>query len=452
MSQVSNALVPIWYAVSAMQGALIAIGFAVFLLSVLSRRSTIFYLAAFTLLQLAAQTSLFQFDLSIHSELTPDTLNSWMFLSGLSFAIAIIFTDKVLHPKPGIKAKHQWIYAIAAACVVIPLVIPLAKPQIWLMAVVILAVLAAGVALDARRKDKPGALWLGLGWVSVLVGYVGALIIQGNSASSQTALFALALVSCAVAVCAIWFTTVTKSYIDEKKAALMEKQQALAQAKVQDQMQEQLIKAQEDAREELEAKFQERTFELEVTLRELQDTNRELEEKNTQDALTGIRNRRFFDKKYLAEFRRSRREQTELSLMILDIDFFKKVNDNHGHLAGDDVIRFVGRTLADMLKRPSDEACRYGGEEFALILPSTNVQGAIQLGEMLRQRIAQSAVSTDVGQLEVTVSCGIFSSIANLEMNQNQYIELADKALYHAKQTGRNKVVHYNHIETTSQG
>ena len=134
-----------------------------------------------------------------------------------------------------------------------------------------------------------------------------------------------------------------------------------------DQMQEKLLKIEEEAREELEVKIQERTFELEVTLRELEEKNRELEEKNTQDALTGIRNRRFFDKKYLAEGRRSRREQTELSLVMLDIDHFKAVNDNHGHLAGDDVIKFVGQTIADLLKRPSDEGCRYGGEEFALI-------------------------------------------------------------------------------------
>jgi diguanylate cyclase (GGDEF)-like protein len=211
-------------------------------------------------------------------------------------------------------------------------------------------------------------------------------------------------------------------------------------------MQQELFKIEEEVREELESKIQERTFELEVTLRELEETNRELEEKNTQDALTGIRNRRFFDKKYQAEFRRSRRERTELSLVILDIDHFKKVNDSYGHLAGDDVIRHVGRVLGDMLKRPSDDACRYGGEEFALILPNTCAKGAVQLAQVLREKIADEAVTTEAGVIKVTVSCGVFTAVAELDMDQNCYIEFADQALYQAKQTGRNRVVHYHDL------
>ncbi|NQZ09011.1 MAG: diguanylate cyclase [Algicola sp.] len=243
------------------------------------------------------------------------------------------------------------------------------------------------------------------------------------------------------------FIALIKQYTDEKTAQVAEQQRAIIEIKNHEAMQEQMLKVEEQSREALEVKIQERTFELEVTLRELEEINRELEEKNTQDALTGMRNRRFFDKKYLAEFRRSRREQTQLSLLMLDIDYFKRVNDNHGHLAGDDVIRFVGRTVSDILKRPMDDACRYGGEEFALILPSTSAEGAIGLGETIREKLAAATIETEAGPINITVSCGVFTGICHVDMSKNHYIERADKALYRAKETGRNKVVHHRDVE-----
>ena len=94
------------------------------------------------------------------------------------------------------------------------------------------------------------------------------------------------------------------------------------------QAQDEMLKVKEEAQDELEYKVQERTLELEIALRELSETNRELEKKNTTDALTDIRNRHYFDKKYLAEVRRSRREQTELTVAMIDVDHFKSINDN----------------------------------------------------------------------------------------------------------------------------
>lgn len=241
----------------------------------------------------------------------------------------------------------------------------------------------------------------------------------------------------------LWFMGAISVYVDDKKTKIARQQRDLNQAQQQEQLQKQKIEMEEQMREELEVKVQERSFELEVTLRELEDKNRELEEKNTQDALTSMRNRRFFDKKYLAETRRSRREQTQLSIVMMDIDHFKKVNDVHGHLAGDDVIRFVGRTITDMLKRPSDEGCRYGGEEFALILPNTDKAGAILVAESIRKKIADCAIETQAGVLSVTISCGIYTAASDNDMSANHYIDMADKALYHAKHTGRNMVVHF---------
>jgi diguanylate cyclase (GGDEF)-like protein len=197
---------------------------------------------------------------------------------------------------------------------------------------------------------------------------------------------------------------------------------------------------QDNTTEELEYKVQERTLELEVALRELSETNHELQEKNTLDALTGIRNRSYFNKKYQAEVRRSRRERTQLSVVMIDIDHLKSVNDQYGHLIGDECIKVVARTFKNALKRPSDDVCRYGGEEFALILPSTDLKGALILVEQLRVKIEKTNIQTDDVLINITINAGIGTAIADITQPEDNILALADKQLYAAKNAGRNSV------------
>lgn len=446
MVEQAGVILPNWITTSGLLGALLAIDFAIFLLFILSRNNRFLWLGIFVLGQVLAQGMLFAQQTNTFP-MAP-TVMPWMWIgfSALSYSGAISFTQQML----GHKNYSLW-HRIALAVLVILVVMAVTwwsqlGWQAWLFYVTGLSVIQAGLCLKAWRIKVATALWLASGWLLTLACYGYAVLDYNSAAESPLANAILMLVLGSILVTALWFTAVLKQFIEQKTAMLAQQQQALADAKAHEAMQQEMLTIEEDARETLEAKVQERTFELEVTLRELQEANKELEEKNTQDALTSIRNRRFFDKKYQAEFRRSRREQTELSLIMLDIDHFKKVNDNYGHLAGDDVIRFVGRTIADILKRPSDEACRYGGEEFALILPSTDLPGATKLAEMIRKTLADAAITTDAGVLNITVSCGVYTAVAELEMQHNQYIELADKALYHAKQSGRNKVVHYHQM------
>ncbi|MDX3772670.1 GGDEF domain-containing protein [Chromatiaceae bacterium AAb-1] len=194
---------------------------------------------------------------------------------------------------------------------------------------------------------------------------------------------------------------------------------------------------------ELESHLQQHNFELQITLDELAEKNRQLEQQSLLDNLSGIYNRSYFDKTMQAELRRSRREQRYLALLLLDIDHFKQINDQYGHLTGDRVIRAVAERIALCLKRGTEKLCRYGGEEFAIILPNTDSQGAFVLAEQIRQRLADTPLLVQGQALQVHVSIGSYAALADADSDADQYIMYADTALYRAKAAGRNQVQAY---------
>jgi len=204
-----------------------------------------------------------------------------------------------------------------------------------------------------------------------------------------------------------------------------------------------LLEQQQESQDLLEERVQERTLELHITLQELEDANSELEKKNTLDELTGLFNRRFYDQKILAEYRRSKRNRTPLSLIIIDIDHFKEVNDNYGHLAGDQCLAWLSNHLKQSLKRSSDMAFRYGGEEFCLILPDTDEKGAMALAEALRKNIEKQACVCNSTQISLTISSGICTYIQQDDVQPEQIFTRADEALYEAKHKGRNQTQVY---------
>jgi diguanylate cyclase (GGDEF)-like protein len=192
--------------------------------------------------------------------------------------------------------------------------------------------------------------------------------------------------------------------------------------------------------DELESKVQERTLELNIALQELEEANKELQEKNTLDELSGLYNRRFYDQKILAEYRRSRRNLTPLSLVVIDIDHFKKVNDSYGHLAGDECLVAVSASIKKCLRRSADIGCRYGGEEFCLILPETDSKGALALAEELRESIAACHINYNDTAIHLTISCGISTYQQQKNVQPEHLFAMADKALYKAKNNGRNQI------------
>lgn len=171
--------------------------------------------------------------------------------------------------------------------------------------------------------------------------------------------------------------------------------------------------------------------------RELQQSNRKLERIARYDMLSGLLNRMSLFHAIDMEIERSVRNNIPLSGIMIDLDHFKAVNDNYGHLAGDEVLRKLGKILIEQMRR-YDQAGRYGGEEFFLILPDTSLEQAMSIAERFRQRIAEVPVKIGEEELTVTASFGIASFRPG--ESREHWIARADRAMYKAKQSGRNRV------------
>lgn len=174
----------------------------------------------------------------------------------------------------------------------------------------------------------------------------------------------------------------------------------------------------------------------------LEESNRQLEALSNTDGLTGIANRRRFDEVLAQEHARHARSGAELSLILLDIDFFKLFNDCYGHVAGDECLQLVAQVIADCVARPADLAARYGGEEFACILPETDSAGAIVIAEKIRLQIMARAIPHNDSKVAdcVTASLGVATVQCTPGGSVMDIITQVDKLLYQAKSAGRNRV------------
>lgn len=179
---------------------------------------------------------------------------------------------------------------------------------------------------------------------------------------------------------------------------------------------------------------------------ELVELNEKFKEQSITDSLTGLFNRRHFEETLEEEIEISKRHGDINSLMIIDIDKFKQVNDAFGHFNGDKVIQWVAEILKDRF-RETDVVCRIGGEEFGVICRRADKQAAIQLAEAIRDEIESTRINVETKDISLTVSIGISTlSAKNQDMNADQAFKFADMALYYSKEHGRNCVTHYSNI------
>jgi diguanylate cyclase (GGDEF)-like protein len=174
---------------------------------------------------------------------------------------------------------------------------------------------------------------------------------------------------------------------------------------------------------------------------QLREANNRLETLAVTDGLTGLFNRRYFDDLLLSEVRRTLRYKAPVSLILLDVDHFKHVNDTYGHPMGDEVLRNLGRVLTRSV-RATDVCARFGGEEFAVILPATNLAGAVELAERLRVIIAETQHTLGGPTIAKTASLGLSTfDGTDPPIGPEELVKRADQALYQAKQGGRDRVV-----------
>ena len=171
---------------------------------------------------------------------------------------------------------------------------------------------------------------------------------------------------------------------------------------------------------------------------ELATYEQKMMEMNVRDGLTGIYNRRHFESRLAAECERHRRYSRQLTLLMIDIDFFKAVNDTYGHQCGDLVLKEVTAGIASLIRK-SDCLARYGGEEFCCLLPETSLDNALMLAELFRRHVEGVSLQHESHSLKVTISVGVSEFLA--EDTSETLLKKADEALYEAKRTGRNKVV-----------
>lgn len=194
--------------------------------------------------------------------------------------------------------------------------------------------------------------------------------------------------------------------------------------------------------DDLEERVRRRTEVIERQKRELVRLNEELEQMASHDPLTALYNRRAFEEQARQLFALARREKRWLGVAMIDVDYFKAVNDDHGHLVGDEVLRVLASRLANSFRREADLIGRYGGEEFALVATASSVDREFaERLEGFRRDLAAAPIPIDGLVVHVTVSCGATLAVPGPDDAFEGILNCADKALYHAKQQGRNRVI-----------
>lgn len=275
------------------------------------------------------------------------------------------------------------------------------------------------VGLVAWRHNNPAARYFVLAWTLMLVGSLILALSKIHVLPRNLLTDNMLQIGSLLEVLLLSFALAER--INSERALRLQAQQDT-------------LTAQQQANEALEQRVTERTLELE-------QANRKLQELSDTDQLTNLKNRRFLNSFLDKEFARAQRYQHSLALLMIDVDHFKSINDTHGHLVGDDCLRETAARIGQQMRWPSDLAARYGGEEFCVILPETGADGALTVAERIRAAVEAAPMATRSGPIYLTVSIGLHVAVPPAGAETAPFVELADSALYSAKQNGRNRVI-----------
>ncbi|MBU2978689.1 diguanylate cyclase [Alteromonas sp. C1M14] len=433
-------------------GFLLAICLSTFFLFLTTRRSVFVFYSAYVFCLLVTLVTLAGL---LHAYIGIEKLGFEQHViavwANAAVFFVILFTRLLFNLKHEYKKLDGYLKAAALVCIgsmIISMFLPhhiLMGAFLFLLSSVVLTTFT--VICWLALKGITIARYYCLAWSFLLVSAIIAILDYFGVITTSIPIHYLLMVGATMETLLLTYV-VAIGYSQHREQLYASNQKALVQERAVLSAQEDLMTMQQQYQDELEYKVQERTLELEIALRELSEANQELERLNSIDSLTGIRNRRYFDKRLLAEGRRSRREKSALSLAMLDIDHFKQINDRYGHSAGDACICHVATLLQQVLKRSCDDVCRYGGEEFGVILPNTDLEGARTVIETMRQKVENTPVIVDGEGIQMTLSAGVSSVVVTAQDQETILFKHADSLLYRAKQSGRNKVVaeHYTGI------
>ena len=408
------------------------------------------YIIFFTIFQTSISGIGFQYVWPNHAWLnqyiTPVSLS--LLLASLSLFIRSFFDTQTRF----LKMDKVLVYSIFTCTVMAFISIPLPYHYAILICALITSMFALYVIFIAfymLKVNHPSSRYFALAW-GIFIG--GAILLTANkfgfipitSASEYGLQFGAGLeimfLSLALA------DRMARTQKDKIKA--QEKALALASKVSEEQertfnMEIKTLRLEKQATEKLEQEVEERTAELKSALEKLSIAHDKLQTISITDALTELNNRYYFNEHWKIEFKRAYRDDTELAIIMMDIDHFKKVNDTYGHPAGDACLKQVADCIRSHASRESDICCRYGGEEFAIILPATPVLGALEVAENIRLDIENMEVNWEQLSFKVTASFGISGGTPKATNTHNRqfFINQADQALYQAKHQGRNQTV-----------
>lgn len=307
----------------------------------------------------------------------------------------------------------------------------LMQPLIVIAALSCLVLLGGG-AWRWRQGDRSARFYT-IAWGSMLLGGV-VLALNKFQLLPQNFLTENAMQMGVAAEVILLSLAIVDRINEERRQRFQAQQDILASERRAHEAQSKALLAEREANERLEQRVNERTEALQIA-------NCKLEELSTSDQLTGLRNRRYLDRVLQEECCRCQRYQHPLAVLLLDIDHFKRFNDEFGHDIGDECLRRVGAVLAMEMRTPIDHVARYGGEEFCVVMPETELEGARVVAE--RIRAAVEAMSFMVGDrvVPVTVSIGVAAMVPPDEDYSREMLKKADVMLYEAKAAGRNCVM-----------
>ncbi|MDY6919759.1 MAG: diguanylate cyclase [Pseudomonadota bacterium] len=389
---------------------------------VLRDRNYLFYVAFIisTVMTLASQSGLaFRF---LWPEATVWNDLAIIFFTSSTAAFAVVFSLRFLRID-SLSRNLAIAMRIALTLSVALIVASFTIPYHWAAMIVlvnvlitIVVVLVAGVF--ALRSQVPSARIFMLAWTILLLGAMVVVL-------SHLGVLPVNVLT--------EYSTHLGSMLEAVLLSLALAQRINAERRLRFQAQADALQASQRANAELEQRVQLRTAELE-------QLNIRLQQLSETDPLTGLANRRFLEHRLRQEWARCSRQQRPLAIVLLDVDFFKQVNDRFGHPAGDACLQQVAGTVQGGLRWPADVAARYGGEEFCLLLPETDSAGAMAVAERVRKQVASASLQTGGKEFSVTISVGIYAGLPEANATPEDFIRLADAALYQSKQSGRNQV------------